>query len=132
MRLHEASCQKDNGIDNTNDPIISGCTDESKLLGEGQIRAIGSSLIPTLGGGTNSTQTNRVPEHERTIPFVISLVSERGALCFIELADPVEIVRLTRDKSSPAKQVGMLGHAMHFGKESSICHGLLPGTALWK
>ena len=62
MYSHEAGGQENNGINDPNDPLVSACPDslrrfiiKTKGLREAQIGAVGSSLIPALGRGSNGT-----------------------------------------------------------------------------
>lgn len=134
---HETSCQKYDGIDDSNNPFVSPwirmaiCIRKTKFRGKRQIGPIGSSLIPSLRGGSDGTQTDRIPKHERAVPFVVPLVCERTSLLFIKFSDHLESVLVTCDKSSSAEQSGVLGHIMRLGKSPGIDDGLLRGGALW-
>ena len=89
---HETGCQEDDCVDKTDKPLVSACARiDAKFSRKGQVSSVGTSLIPTLRSSADSTQRNRVPEHEWTVPFVVPLVYERCSLFFIELADRLEI-----------------------------------------
>lgn len=53
---HEAGRQKDNRIDESNNPLILPFAVDMELFWERQVGAIGSSLIPSLGGGADGAQ----------------------------------------------------------------------------
>jgi hypothetical protein len=44
---YEAGCEEDNGVDKSNNPLITTFTSEPESLSERKIGAIRSSLIPT-------------------------------------------------------------------------------------
>lgn len=135
---HEASSQKDDGINDSDDPFVSAGDDftlvvgEAESLGEGQVGAVGTGLIPALGGGTDGTEGDGVPKHERAMPFVIFLVGQGGALVSGQLVDRVEILGVTGDEGSATEEGGVLGHAIQLGKGLSIEDGLLSGGSLWE
>ena len=125
MYSHETGCQEDDGIDESNNPFVSPSPNKTEFLREGQVGSVGSSLIPPLRGGSDGTQSDRIPKHERAVPFVVSLVDERGAFLFIQLVDHLESFLVPRDESSPTEQHGVLGHTMRLGKSPGIGDGLL-------
>jgi len=53
---NETGRQENDGVDDTDDPLVGGAVLDVEFLGEGQVGAVGSSLIPALGGGTDGTQ----------------------------------------------------------------------------
>ena len=141
--LHEAGGQKDDGVDGSDDPFVSArgdCTlsivqcrvPEAKGLGEGQIGAVGTGLIPTLGGGTDGTEGDGVPQHDRAIPFMVLLVGQGGALVAGQLVDQVEPLGVTGDEGGATEEIGVLGHAIQLGEGLSIEDGLLAGATLRK
>lgn len=101
--LHETGSQENNSIDEADDPFISPCTVDTKLLGERQVGSIGSRLVPTLGSGTNGTERDGIPQHGRTVPFVVSLVCERRALFFWDIRKRLESVWLPRNERRTTK-----------------------------
>lgn len=56
--LHQTSSEEDDGVDNTNNPIIARCLVNAELLGERQVSTIGTCLIPALGSSADGTETN--------------------------------------------------------------------------
>lgn len=127
---YETGSQEDDGIDDSHDPFISPFTINAKILREGQVGAVGSRLIPSLRGGSDGTQRDRVPEHERAVPLMVPLVCKRVALLVIDLAEHLESLGVPRDEGGAAEQTGVLGHAMRLGESLGIGHGLLRGAAL--
>lgn len=132
MYSHETGGQEDDGIDESNDPLVSPGTSQTKFLREGQVGPVGSSLIPSLRGGSDGTQRDRIPKHGRAVPFVVPLVHERTALLFIKLGDHLESFWVPRDESRPTEQSGVLGHTMRLGKSPGIDDSPLRGAALWE
>ena len=43
----EASSQENDGVDQSNDPLVTTWSVNAELLGERQVGAIGSSLVPS-------------------------------------------------------------------------------------
>jgi len=127
---HKTGGQEDNGINDSHDPFISPFTSNTKFLREGQIGPVGSSLIPSLRGGSHGTQGNRLPEHFGSVPLVIPLVDEGSALLFIELGKHLESFAVAGDQSCPTEKSRVLSHTMRLRKGSSISDGLLFGAAL--
>ena len=82
-----------------------------------------------MRGRSNGAQRDGVPKHERAVPFVIPLVRQRSALCFIQLPNRLDIVRVPSDESGPTEQSGVLSHIVRLGKSLSIGNGLLGGGA---
>lgn len=56
--LHQTGSEENDGVDDTNNPIISRRLVNAKLLGERQVSTIGTCLIPTLGSSADGTETN--------------------------------------------------------------------------
>ena len=131
---HETRCQKDDRIDESHDPVSSPTPTrtlfKTKFLREGQIGPVGSSLIPALRGGSDGTERDGVPKHDRAMPFVPPLIRERTLLCFVELGNCLESFRVTCDESSLTEQSGVLVHTMRLSKSPGIGDGLLLGAAL--
>jgi len=130
--LHETSCQEDDGIDDSHDPFVSPFAVNPKFLGEGQVGPVGSSLIPSLCGGSDGTQRDGIPKHERAVPFVVPLVLERMALLFFKRSNCLDVFGVTGDESGPTEQSGVLSHVMRLGPSPGIDDGLLLGAALWE
>lgn len=135
--LHEASGQKDDGIDDSYDPLRSPWIDflgnwigKAELGGKRQVGAVGSSLIPSLGSGSDGTQGDGVPKHFGAVPFMVSLVRKCLTLWAFQLGHVVEAVGVTGNESSATEQIGMLGHVVRLCEEASIGDGLLGGEAL--
>lgn len=63
---------------------------------------------------------------------MVPLVRERRLLLVLELGDRREAFRITRDKSSAAEEIDMLGHAMRHGKRPTIDDSLFIGNALYE
>jgi hypothetical protein len=85
MNGHETSSQEDDGVDQSNNPLILALTSNAKLLRERQVGAVGTRLIPSLSGGTDGAQGDGVPEHDRAMPLVIPLIDEGIALLLAQL-----------------------------------------------
>lgn len=132
LHSHETSSQEDNRVDNSDNPFVASLALDVEFFVECQIGSVGASLIPSLGGSSDSAKTNRVPQHPGTMPLVVSLIGECVALFPAELRNRLEIVGLSRNDSSAAKQSGVLGHVVGFGESLGIEDGLLPGDALEK
>ena len=134
MYSHETRCQKDDRIDESHDPVPSPTPTitsfETKFLREGQIGPVGASLIPALRGGSDGTESDGVPKHERAMPFVVPLVQERTLLCSVKLGNGLESFRVTCDESSLTEQSGVLAHPVRLSKSPGIGGGLLLGAAL--
>ena len=113
--LHESSSQEDDGVDDTDNPLVGTLSIDTKLLGERQIGTVGTSLIPALGSSTNGADTNGVPEHEGAVPLVITLVDQGSALILEQLRDVLKVLLVTGDQSSAAKEVSMLRHTVVLG-----------------
>ena len=103
-----------------------------KCLRERQVRTIGSSLIPSLGGGSNGTQRDRVPQHNRTVPLMGFLVGEGILLVFVKLRKAQKPIRLARDQSRSAKEVGVLFQAITLGESLGLFDSFLSRDALEK
>jgi hypothetical protein len=127
---HKTGSQEDNGINDSHNPFIFPFSSNAEFLREGQIGAIGSSLIPPLRGGSHGAQRNRVPEHFGAMPFVIPLVDEGSTLLLIELAKHLEPFAVARDESGPPEECGVLSHPVRLGKDAGIVDSLLFGAAL--
>lgn len=52
---HETCGQEDDGIDDANNPLIAAGASNAELIVELQVGAVGTSLIPALGGGADGT-----------------------------------------------------------------------------
>lgn len=131
--LHEACSEEDNGIDEANDPLISAFLINAELLREGQVGTIGSSLVPTLGCGSDGAQANRVPEHGWTVPLVIPFVYECLALAGfkLSLAKHLKSLRITGDKSSAAEELSVLGHAVSLRPFPGVVDNISLGLVLY-
>lgn len=101
--LHETRCQEDDSVDYSDDPLVPALTVDAEFLRERQVGAVGASLVPSLGGSSDRAKAHRVPEHLRAMPFVVFLVRERRALCFLELRDHLEPVRLACHETGAAE-----------------------------
>lgn len=132
MCSHETCCQEDDGIHQAHDPFIFSLTSNAEFLRERQVGTVGSCLIPALCRSSDGTQTDGIPEHEWTVPFVISLVGKRSALLFIKLHNPIESVGVACHEGSSTEQSGMLGQVMRLGERVGIGYSLLPGATLRK
>lgn len=97
---------------------------------ECQVGTVGASLIPTLRGGSDGTEADRIPQHLRAVPFVVPLIFERPALFFGEVCDIVEVVHVARDHSRAAEEGGMFTQVVALGKRHCVFNGLLWGFAL--
>lgn len=127
---HKTSSQKDDRIDNSHDPFSSRCSNQAKFLREGQVGTVRSRLIPSLGSGSDGAQSDRVPEHEGAVPFVIALIYEGGALILRELSNHLEALGVPRDQSGATKQICVLRHLVRLGESSGIENSLLWRAAL--
>lgn len=128
--LHETSGQEDDGVDQTNDPFISPFAGETEFFVEGEIGAVCTSLIPTLGGSSYGTETDGIPQHTRAMPLVVLFVPESSALFVGELLDELESIVVTGNEGSASEEVSVLGHAMSLGKGTAIGEGISWSTAL--
>lgn len=129
--VHETSCQEDDGIDETDNPLVSTGAIDAKLLGEREIGAVGAGLVPALRGSANGAEGDGVPEHEGAVPLVVPLVEEGGALVLEESREGLELFGLAGDDGGAAEQFGVLAHSVRFRKGSGIADDLVWGTALW-
>lgn len=125
--LHETGSQEDDGVDQTNEPII---VLDAKLLGETQVGTVGTCLIPTLGGSADGAQRYRIPQHLGAVPLVVSLVGEGRLLLLVELGEVGELEGVARNEGGAAEEGGVLGHAFRLGEGVGVEDGLLPGDAL--
>jgi hypothetical protein len=82
VHLHQTGRQENDRVDKTNDPAVTTSTIDSKLLRERQVGTVRTSLVPTLCSSSYSAKCDRVPQHLRTVPFVVALVDQGSALRF--------------------------------------------------
>lgn len=61
----------------------------AELLGEGEVGAVGSRVIPTLDGRAKRTQGDAVVEVFREVPLVRDFATEKVLVVFGELSDRV-------------------------------------------
>jgi hypothetical protein len=129
---HETGRQEDNRVDDTDEPLIALIIllGNAQGIGKAQVGAIGTGLIPTLGGSTGSAQSNGVPEHEGAMPLVVALVDESGAFVLEQLGDGLEAVEVAGYKRSAAEKLGVLWHSLGDGPLLGIDDILLWGVAL--
>jgi len=80
VHLHQTGCQENDRVDKTDNPAVTTTAIDSKLLRERQVSAVRPSLVPTLCGSSNSAERDRVPQHLRTVPFVVALIDQGSAL----------------------------------------------------
>lgn len=128
--LHEASSEKNDGVDQSYNPFVSARTREAELFMERQVGTVGSSLVPTLSGGANGTEADRVPQHKWAVPLVVSFIEERITLVGLELTDHLKSLRITGDKSCSAKELSVLRHAVRLRPLLGIGDGLFLGFKL--
>lgn len=127
---HETGRQENDGVDNTDDPFIFAFAVDPESFREGQVGTVGTGLIPTLGGGSDGAQADRVPEHLGAMPLVILFVLEGVALVVLEFVDAGEVVRVAGDEGGATKEVCMLGHAVGLGERHGIEDRLFRRSAL--
>lgn len=127
---HETGRQENDRVDKTDDPAVTASTINTELLRERQIRAVRSSLIPTLCSSSNSAEPNRVPEHFRTVPFVVAFVYQRSALVPGKVSDLFEARLIASDKCSGTEEGCMFAHSILFREGSGIGNHLLWRFAL--
>lgn len=128
---HETGGQENDSIDEADNPLIASRPGNAKLLGEGQIGAVGAGLVPALGGSSDGTERDGIPQHDGAVPFVVSLVGESGALVVRNVGRGLESVWLPRDKRGSAKQIGMLAEPIGFRELLGVGVGLFCGEALY-
>jgi hypothetical protein len=114
---HETCRQENDRVDDADEPILV-C--DAKLFRERQIGTVRASLIPSLCCSSNGAESNRVPQHLGTMPFVVTFVDQRSALGFGELFDFFEVVRIAGDQGSSGEKLCMLRHTVLFGKGAAI------------
>ncbi|KAI6750394.1 hypothetical protein HG530_014675 [Fusarium avenaceum] len=95
--------EENDGVDDTNNPIISRRLVNAKLLGERQVSTIGTCLIPAL--------------------------DESGSFV-VEKVDLLEVVHVAGDESCSAEEIDMFGHAIALGEEARIGNDLVWGFVL--
>lgn len=132
---HQTSRQKDDGVDNTDDPFTSFIRIvwrrvKAELLRERQVCAVRPSLIPTLRCSSDSTETDGVPEHGRAVPFVRVLIRQRLPLIVTKFGHLVEFLGIASDEGSAAEELDVLRHAIVSGKSLGIVYDLFFGCAL--
>lgn len=132
VHSHQTGRQENDGIDRSKDPFVRARTINAEFGAEGQVGAVGPSLIPSLSGSTDGAQRDGVPEHDGAVPFVVSLVDEGLALVRRDLADHLKLLLVTGDEGGATEKVGMFGHALFFGEGACIEDGLFGGDALSK
>ena len=97
---------------------------------EGQIGTVRTGLIPALGGGSNGTERDGVPQHERSMPFVVFFVLESLTFIFMQRVDHVEALGVPGNESGTTEQVDMLRHAILFSEYAGILDSLLRSASL--
>jgi hypothetical protein len=128
--LHKSSSEEDDGVDQTDNPLISSLAIDTQSLVEGQVSTVGTSLIPSLGSSTDGTKTNRVPQHLGAVPLVVPLVAEGGTLLGKQRLDELKLLGATCDKSATGKEVCIPSHAIGLGKEAGVVGDISFGHAL--
>lgn len=118
--VHEAGREEDDGVDQPNDPFVSALAGNAKFLGKGQVGAIGTGLIPSLGRRPDGTEADRVPQHKGPMPLVVSLVLQGAALFLVEFRNHLEPLRIAGHQGGAAKERGVLRHAVCLGKGPGI------------
>lgn len=129
--LHETSSQEDDSVDNTDNPLIFSLSSDTKLLREGQVGAVGTSLVPTLGGSSDGAKGDGVPEHLGAVPLVLPLVDKGGALVLVQFGEGLESFGVAGDQSSSSEERGVLRHAVRLGEGPGINDGLVGADALY-
>lgn len=86
----------------------------------------------TLRGSTDSTKSDRVPEHPRTVPFVISFVLKSSFFLWSEHTDGVEVLAFSSNKGSPAKKIAIFSKIVTVGEKLGILDNLFRCEALKK
>lgn len=86
----------------------------------------------TLCGSADSTKGDRVPEHPRTVPFVIPFVFKSRSFLWSEHIDGVEVLAFSGNKGSPAKKIAIFSKIVTVGENLSILDHLFRCVALKK
>ena len=128
--LHQTGSQENDRVDKTDDPAVTTTTIDSKLLRERQVGTVRSSLVPTLCSGSNGAERDRVPQHLGSMPFVVALVDQGGALRLGETSKLFETRLIAGNECSITEELCMLGHAVLFCELAGIGNHLLWRFAL--
>jgi hypothetical protein len=133
--------QEDDGVDETDNPLVLGTFVDTELLREGQVGAVGSSLnmsvvfwiengalsylVPTLSRGTDGAEGDGVPQHLGAVPLVIALVDQSIALIGRKgITKALETFGIACNQGCTSKERLVFGHAIglspSFGVELSL------------
>jgi hypothetical protein len=115
--LHETRGQEDDRVDDADKPIL---VRDTELFRERQVGTVRASLIPSLCCSSNGAESNGVPQHLGTVPFVVTLVDQRSALVSSELLDLFKFLLIAGNQGSSGEKLRMLRHAVLFGKGAAI------------
>jgi hypothetical protein len=115
--LHETRGQEDDRVDDADKPIL---VRDTELFRERQVGTVRASLIPSLCCSSNGAESNRVPQHLGTMPFVVTLVDQCSALVSSELFDFFKVLLVAGNQGSSGEKLRMLRHAVLFGKGAAI------------
>ena len=130
---HATGCQKDDGVDQSDDQdIVLAVAGDAELGREGQVGSIRTGLIPTLGRSSDGTEDDRVPKHEGTMPDVILLVLKSGDLLGKERRVVLEVLWITSDETGPAEEIAVFLETATGGELLGIEHDLLFAETLRK
>lgn len=130
VHLHQTGCQEDDRVDKTDNPAVATTTIDSKLLRERQVGTVRSSLVPTLCSSSNSAKRDRVPQHLRSVPFVVALVDQGSALRLGETSKLFKTRLIAGNECSVTEELCMLGHAILLCELAGIGNHLLRRFAL--
>jgi len=138
---NQTSSQENDGVDDADDPFISGHLGRAlgaaigklavnvESLRERQVGTVGSGLVPALGCSTNGAETNGVPEHRGTVPLVVALVDQSITLVLLELREHLEALWITGNESCATEQIGTVLHAKASCERLALLVGSTPGEA---
>lgn len=95
-----------------------------KLGRERQIRSVRTGLIPTLSSGSDRTEDDRIPKHERSGPNMILFILKLCDLLGQEIGVVVEIFWVTSDETGSAEEIAVFFKSAIDGESLGIDHDL--------
>lgn len=105
-----------------------GITD-SKVVREGKVSSVGSSLIPALDGGRNGIEDDGEVERLWMPPSVCCLVVQNCTILLGEVGDMVDTARILCGQSALLEEWHNVHHLIFSRKVFDILEKLVPGNA---
>lgn len=81
-------------------------------------------------GSADSTERNGVPEHPRTVPFVISFILESRSFLWSEHIDGVEVLAFSGNKGSATEKIAIFDEIVTIGESVGVCNNFFSRVAL--